>query len=393
MRSKHKRKYAAYQQMGRGGFGLGGRDERGVSRGVPVGRGYRDVGPGGEAGVQTVPWPSELKGEERRPGREYGWGGVEAKPWGSCSRGFQSTSAPQPATPKDAPPPRAQKPQSTTPHDKKIPTVTPHDRPRRAVPKPKSPRPYDNPKSGSGMFPYPECDDVECNKVPRQSSPMPYAGFSYRGVRGRTFGCNDHLESPNYFGIKNAHEMEEYAKKCDPLIEQIFDIYGEIPQWLENDISVMRQQVGDVKHFLEFEHGARLYGHGPTGMAHENLHIIAQYSHAICSALKEIDHPMPTWASDKLAKARQIMSDVYHYMEYHVSDDGRQYGHPVSGIAFSATNTRSKKKMRRMGIPSSTRELKCLQFAFINGVWVCVKHAPSPYPGSPEPGETYNPVR
>ncbi len=72
------RNYGAYQAMGRGGFGLGrqgpvGReygdiyrvvDEPGtvsVSR-APITehqRIYGDVGPGGEAGVQTVPWPAE----------------------------------------------------------------------------------------------------------------------------------------------------------------------------------------------------------------------------------------------------------------------------------------------------------------------------------------------
>ncbi len=58
---RHTRVYGAYQEMGRAGFGLGGRAEGGVGRGQPVGRAFADVGPGGEAGVQTVPWPWEVE--------------------------------------------------------------------------------------------------------------------------------------------------------------------------------------------------------------------------------------------------------------------------------------------------------------------------------------------
>ncbi len=208
----------------------------------------------------------------------------------------------------------------------------------------------------------------DCPDVKRCDSPMPYPDFSFRGIRGRTFGNTDekkncaehHKDSPNCHSIKNAHDMEEYAAKTCTMLE----VYG-APPWVHQKISEIRQQVGDVKHYLQHEYG-RGYGHGaraehdwskhgedPNWMAHQNLHTVAEYSHYICTILKGLDSKIPPWAADKLAKARTNTAEIYHYLDYHIYAHEMGFAKPSPSAALGVPAlSRSRKKYKRMGRPS-----------------------------------------
>ena len=152
---------------------------------------YGDIGPGGEGGVQAVPWP---RSAPRRSSTQPPSSSTQPIPASPSDQGGRSSRRPPGSSTQPVPSYPSDKPQSSRPSDQPPVQAYPQDVP------PSTSRPNDRPNRGPsfdrppGLGPGPGGSDAtpnphRCPDMARYPSPLPYPDYSYRSIRGRTFGA------------------------------------------------------------------------------------------------------------------------------------------------------------------------------------------------------------
>lgn len=133
---------------------------------------------------------------------------------------------------------------------------------------------------------------------------------------------------------------------------------GELPQWMNNKISIVRTHMKDVGHFVRFQtnEGKSFAGDFDPGyIARKNLREIAQYADAVLSATKKVGQPLPAWADNKLSGAAELMDCVGHSLVNEAAE-GRRYG--VPGIPYPQPGWAGAGGVATRGTPSFPGRLK-----------------------------------
>ncbi len=121
--------------------------------------------------------------------RIYSYAGVQTVPWGSCGHKAPSCGR-QMAQTEDssAPPPEVERRRFVAPPTQRLPE-TPDDYPPTDMVYPVCDPTYNYPGTQNPCYMQHGQMVYYCPPDDRCSSPMPYPDYSYRGIRGRTFGC------------------------------------------------------------------------------------------------------------------------------------------------------------------------------------------------------------
>lgn len=133
------------------------------------------------------------------------------------------------------------------------------------------------------------------------------------------------MHSSLHIAQQNLYDIGYYANLA---LNELESDAGELPQWMNNKISIVRTHMKDVGHFVRFQahEGKSFAGDFSSGyIARKNLREIAQYADAVLSATKKVGKPLPAWANHKLSSAAELMDCVGHSLVNEAAE-GRRYG-------------------------------------------------------------------
>jgi len=133
------------------------------------------------------------------------------------------------------------------------------------------------------------------------------------------------MHSALHIAHQNLFDIGYYANLA---LDQLEPNAGELPQWMNNKVSIVRTHMKDVGHFVRFQaHEGKSFAgdFDPGYIARKNLREIAQYADAVLSATKRAGSPLPAWANHKLSSAAELMDCVGHTLVNEAAE-GRRYG-------------------------------------------------------------------